>query len=135
MSKISIKNLAKAIELETEHKSGAELSSTLTNVATFLYRKKLLNKSKDILEELEKEIDRKHGRIKMKVKSAVKLHEVDKKNLEHEIKLKYQAKEIESYYTEDRNLLGGLRIEVGEEVIDTTYRNKLNQLQKHLINK
>lgn len=135
MSKISIKNLVKAIEMETEHKSGASLTDTLKNIVLFLNRKKMLNKSKEILEELEKEIDKKHGRIKMKVKSAVKLDDTNKKNLEHEMRIKYQAKEIESHYMEDRNLLGGLRIEVGEEVIDTTYRNKLNQLEKHLINK
>ena len=135
MNKISIKNLAKAIESSTENKSGAELSQIIKEVVKFLKRKNLLNKSKEILIELEKEIDRKQGRIKMKVKSATKIEESIKKDLEHEMKLKYKAKEIESEYIQDRNLLGGTRIEIGEEVIDTTYINKLNQLEKHLINK
>ena len=123
MSKISIKNIAEAIyETKAEPKA----------VVHFLDKKGLLSKSKEILEELEKLEYKEKGIVKIKVSSAKHLSEHKQKELEHEIKEKYKAKHIVSEYFEDKSLLGGMKIEVGEDVLDTTYRNKLNQLEKHL---
>ncbi|MES2023549.1 MAG: ATP synthase F1 subunit delta [Patescibacteria group bacterium] len=134
MAKISIKNLAETLENITEKKSPKELEAFGRNFAIFLKNKKLLSRSEEILKELGKTIDKKKGMVRMKVMYAKHLPEDKKKNLEEKIKEKYKAKHIESEYFEDKNLLGGVKIEVGEDVMDMTYRNKLNQLRKHLIN-
>lgn len=135
MAKISTKNIIEAIEEETRGKSGNDLHASLKNIVKFLQNRKLLSKSKEILEALERKIDAKEGIVKIKVKTAKLISESRRKEIEHEIRERYKAKHIQGIYLEDKSLLGGMRIEVGEEVIDTTYRNKLNQLEKHLINK
>ena len=124
MSKISIKNIAEAIyDTKAEPKT----------VVKFLHRKGLLSKSEEILQALEKMEHKAKGIVKMKVKSAVKIPDSKKKELEEKLKIKYKAKEVLSEYFEEKSLLGGMKIEVGEDIMDFTYRNKLNQLEKHLI--
>ncbi|MCE9585222.1 F0F1 ATP synthase subunit delta [Candidatus Nomurabacteria bacterium] len=135
MAKISIKNLAETLENMTECKNVKELEMLGKNFAIFLKNKKLLSQSEEILKELQKVIDRKKGIVRMKVKTAKVLTEEKKKSLEHEMKERYGSKHIESEYFEDKNLLGGMKIQVGEDVLDMTYRNNLKQLEKHLINK
>ena len=126
MSKISIQNIALAIH---------ETTASPKEVVEFLNKRRLLSKSEEILTELEKVIHKEKGIMKMKVKSATALSEHKQKELEHEMREKYGAKHIESEYLEDKSLLGGMRIEIGEEIIDFTHRNKLDQLEKHLIQK
>ena len=135
MSKISVKNIAEAIERETEGKSGAELLAVLKNTVEFLHKKRMLSQSEAILSAFEKKINEKNGIVKIKVRSAKEIPENKKKTLEKEIKEKYGAKEIESVYLQDLKLLGGMKIEIGDEVLDDTYRNRLNQLEKVLIQK
>ncbi len=132
MSKVSIKNITESIYEITDSKSGLGLEIAMKNVVKFLYMKKMLSQSPTILVELEKIIDKKESRIRMKVKSAKQITEIRKKELEEEMKEKYKAREIVSEYFEEKDLLGGMRIEIGEDVLDMTYRNKLNQLKKHL---
>ncbi len=135
MSRISIKSIAEAIENSAEGKKGPELERFLKDAVKFLYKRKMLSQSEKLLESLQKNIDKKYGTVKMKVRSAKKIPDIKKKELEEKMKEKYKAKEIESTYFEDKHLLGGMKIEIGEEVLDMTYRNKLNQLEKHLIQK
>ena len=54
---------------------------------------------------------------------------------EEEIKQKYKAQKIISEYFEKEEVLGGMKVEVGYEVLDNTYKSKLQKLEKFLINK
>jgi len=135
MAKISIKNTAFAIHEYLGNKTGADLENAYRNVSKFLKNKKLLSKSDEVLQELGKLIDEKEGIVRVKVKSAYTVPEHKQKEIEENIKNRYKTKGVKSEYTIDENLLGGVRLEVGEEVQDNTYRNKLNQLEKILINK
>lgn len=135
MSKISIQNIAQAIAENTRGKSGGDLEMANKNTVQFLYKKKLLGRSEEILESVEKIIDKEEGIVRIKVLSAKSLDHNQKKEIEENIKNKYGAREIVSEYIEDKDLLGGMKIVIGDEILDTTYRNKLNQLATHLINK
>ncbi|MES2416157.1 MAG: F0F1 ATP synthase subunit delta [Patescibacteria group bacterium] len=134
MSKISINNIAQAIADHTKGKSGADLEMAYKDTLSFLNKKKLLSRSDEILEAIGKIIDKEDGVVRMKVQSAKKIESHEQKELEEDIKNKYGAKEIVSEYIEEKELLGGMKITIGEEVLDTTYRNKLDQLATHLIN-
>ena len=135
MAKVSIQNITDGIYEATAGKTGKDLELALKNTVQFLNKKNLLSQSEAILSELEKLINKKEDRIKIKVRSAIHISESKRHELEHEMKEKYKAKHVESEYFEDKNLLGGMKIEVGEDVLDSTYRNKLNQLEKVLIQK
>ncbi|PIP69006.1 F0F1 ATP synthase subunit delta, partial [Candidatus Nomurabacteria bacterium CG22_combo_CG10-13_8_21_14_all_32_8] len=51
------------------------------------------------------------------------------------LKERYKAKEIFLTEVLDEKLLGGMRIEVNDEIIDLTVKNKIKKLQEHLIRK
>ncbi|MEK7539371.1 MAG: F0F1 ATP synthase subunit delta [Patescibacteria group bacterium] len=133
MTKISPKNIAEAIYQATVGKSGNDLTLVLKRGAKMLKDKRLLPKSEDVLSFLQNILDEKSGTVRMKVVTAKEISSGDKKKLENEIKEKYKAEKVLSEFFEKRNLLGGMRIEIGDEVLDTTYKSKLSQLEKFLI--
>lgn len=130
MAKISTNNISRAIYLAS--KDGADMSVFYKNTVKFLARKRLLTKSKDILLKLNKIINEEHGVIEVKVKSAKKLHEEVKKEIIHLMKKRYEAKEVFLEESLDERLLGGVHIQVNDEVIDLSLKNKMNKLQAHL---
>ncbi len=134
MSKISPKNIAEAIYKATDGKSGKDLAQTLERSAQMLRDKRMLGKSEEVLINLQNIIEKNNGTVRMKVTTAKSMGAGERKKLEHEIKEKYKAEHVVSEFFEKEELLGGMRIEVGNDVLDNTYRNKLNQLEKFLIN-
>ncbi len=133
MASISTKNIAKAIYESGKNKSGGGLESTMKNATKILASKHLLNKAPQILEQLEKIVDKEEGIARVKVSSTNKLQNKDKEEIEEFIKKRYKAKEVEIDIIENKDLLGGIKIEIGDEVINMTLRNKLNKLQDYLI--
>lgn len=132
MTSIRNNEIARAIYLSTEGKTGSSLAKSLSDVVNFLYRKRLLSKSKEILEILRKIINQEEGILIAKVISFKKLQEETKKDLTHLLKKRYSAKEVIFEEKLDEKLLGGMRIEVNNEVIDLTIKNKIWQLQEYL---
>ncbi len=130
---ISLKNFAFAIYESGKDKSGKELDQFLKNTVEFIYHRGLLSKTPQIADELEKIIDRKDGVVKARVSSKWKLnrHKIDE--IETILKKRYKAKDVSLDFREDKELLGGVKIEVGDEVLDTTLANKLKGLQNYLI--
>ena len=133
MATISIKNLAQAIYDSSLNKEGKDLDIVLEKSAIYLKNKNLLGKKEDILKALQKIINTENGIIKAKVSTESKLNTDQQKDIEEFIKKKYKAKEVILELKEDPKLLGGIKIEIGDEIIDATLINKINQLQTYLI--
>ena len=68
----------------------------------------------------------------MKVITGQSLSHEARSRLEEKIKERYKAKNVIGEFFEKEELLGGERIEVGDEVLDNTYRRKLQELEKFL---
>jgi F0F1-type ATP synthase delta subunit len=132
MTKITPQIFAEAMYGATKGKVGAEFEKLITRGVKILESKRMLGKSKDILSALENIVDRDTGTLRMKVTTAKKLENEKRHKLEQEIKEKYKAKVVISEYFEKKELLGGMRVEVGDEVQDTTYKNRLELLGKFL---
>ncbi|MDE2399835.1 MAG: F0F1 ATP synthase subunit delta [Patescibacteria group bacterium] len=133
MAKISAKNIAEAIYIASEGKHGNDLSIILKNGAKMISNKRMIGHSENILKALQDIIDKKNNTIRANITSAKPLTNEQRKNLEHQIKEKYKAERVESVFFEKSELLGGIRIEVGDEVTDSTYKNKLSKLENFLI--
>src|SRR3989344_2313080 len=129
MAKISSKTIAEAIYEAAKGKSGSDLTTVLLRSAQLLKDKRMLGKSKDILNALQSIIEKKTGVLRMKVTTAKRMESEEIKKLENEIKEKYQVQTVVSEFFEKPELLGGARIEVLDEVLDTTYKNKLRKLE------
>ncbi len=133
MATTSIKNLAEAIYESSLNKEGKDFDIAIEKSATYIKDKNLLGKKEEILEALEKIVHRENGIIKAKVTSEIKLKSEVEKEIEEFIKKKYKAKEVILELKEDKGLLGGIKIETENEIIDATLKNKIKQLQDYLI--
>ncbi len=135
MTTLSNNDIARAIYLVSRDKTGRELKEVYTNVVRFLFRRRLLSKSRDILERLDKIINNEKGRIVAKITTARKLRGESKREILHFLRKRYRAKEAVLAEMLDEKLLGGVKIEVGDEIIDLTVKNKIKKLQEHLTRK
>ncbi|MEK7105003.1 MAG: F0F1 ATP synthase subunit delta [Patescibacteria group bacterium] len=135
MATLSNNDIARAIYLVSKDKTHTELHDVNKKVVEFLARRQLLSKTPDILERLDKIINYESEKIVVKVSSARKLKEELKKELIFFLKKRYKVKEVVLTETLDEKLLGGVRLEINDEIIDLTVKNKIKKLQEHLIRK
>jgi F0F1-type ATP synthase delta subunit len=133
MAVVSTKSFAYAILEASEGKTGKDLDAVLSNAVKILSDKHLLGKKEEVLQYLQDIVDQKEGVVRAHIESASKLSQKALDEIEQELKTRYKAKEIYLDVTENKKYLGGLRIQVGDEVIDLTLLEKTHQLQNYLI--
>lgn len=133
MATISINNIARAIYESSLGKEGAELDVVTKKAIDLISKKHLMSKSKEILTELEKIVDKHEEVIRAKISSKIKLNKKITDEIDDFIKKRYKAKNTVLEFIIDEKLLGGIKIEVGDEIIDTTLKNKIKKLQNYLI--
>lgn len=133
MATISINNLAKAIYESSERKDGVELDIVIKKTVSLISKKHLLSKTKEILARLEKIVDKNDKVVRAKISSRIKIDKKIITEIENFIKKKYKAKNTVLEFEVDEKLLGGIKIESGDEIIDTTLKNKIKKLQNYLI--
>lgn len=133
MASLSTKNIAEAIYESSYGKEGALLDDVIMKSAIFLKDKNLLGKKEEILKALEKIINKEEGIIRAKITTRFEVEKELEKKIEEFIKSKYKAKEVILELKIDPQVLGGIKIEVGDEIIDTTLASKIHQLQDYLI--
>jgi F-type H+-transporting ATPase subunit delta len=126
------RDVAQAIYLATKDKTSGEISAVVKEVTVFLARKRLLSKSPEILANLEEIINKAEGRMVVHIKSVAKITEETKKEITAMLKKHYQAHEFVFRESIDSTLLGGVRIEIGNDVIDLSTKNKIGQLKDYL---
>ena len=131
--KISTKHIAEAIYAATKDKSGMELEQTLANAVLFLAKKNLLSKAPEILKHLKQVEHAEQNIVTAKVLSKEKLPKHTRDEIEHALKKRYKATEVLLDTEEDHSLIGGIRIEAKDEVIDLSLKNHLKQLQNYLL--
>ncbi|MFA6256851.1 MAG: ATP synthase F1 subunit delta [Candidatus Paceibacterota bacterium] len=132
MAAISNNNIALAVYEMLKGKSAKEQAEAVPKVVEFLNRKRLLSKSKDILTRLEKILNQAEGKLEVRTYSADKLSESHKKELAQALSKRYGGREMIFKEQIDERLLGGVRIEINDEVIDLSIRNKIKKLKEHL---
>ena len=132
-SKSSINNIAQAIYASSLNKDEAGQDAIIKSTITLLKTKNMLGKSKLLLTSLEKIIDKEEGIANVKISSRSKLTPKIVEEIEEFIKKRYGAKNVVMNFTEDEKLLGGIRLQIGDEIIDTTLIRKTQRLQNYLI--
>jgi len=132
MASISINNLARAIYESSHGKTGAELDVVIKNVVKLLSEKHAIGKSKEILNKLQKIIDKDEEMVRAKVSSKIEIKKHVINEIEDFIKKRYKVKNAILDFEIDESLLGGVKIEVGDEIIDMTLKNKIHRLKNYL---
>ena len=102
------------------------------NFLNFLIQKRRFFFIERILKSFIETCSRKRGELKAELKSAkdlssdeiTKITEVLTKNFSSKIKLNYKH---------DESLIGGLVVQVGSNMVDTSIKNKLQQIENRMI--
>jgi F-type H+-transporting ATPase subunit delta len=129
---ISHKDIARSIYEGSKDHQGDE-SSYYKDVVRFLNKRRLLSKSPSILAHLKKIINTEQGILEAKVSTAVRLGATERYSLIQELKTRYKAKDVVLQEVINESLLGGMRVEVGDEVIDLSTKGKILKLQTYLM--
>ena len=74
----------------------------------------------------------KRGEIKAEIKSAKQLSETEINKITDELSNNFKSK-IKLNYKYDQSLIGGLIMQVGSTMIDTSIKNKLQQIENKMI--
>ena len=91
----------------------------------FFYVQKILKNFNEICSE-------KRGELKAEIKSAKNLSQDEINKITQELSNNFKS-EIKLNYTHDQSLIGGLVVQIGSTMIDTSIKKKLQQLETRMI--
>ncbi len=122
-------DLSKVIDQIAENN---KFNTLFKNFLNFLIQKRRFFFIERILKSFIETCSRKRGELKAELKSAknlssdeiIKITELLTKNFNSKIKLNYKY---------DESLIGGLVVQVGSTMVDTSIKNKLQQIENRMI--
>lgn len=127
------KKIAEEVHTALSHSATTEEEAhVLATLVKVLSEKKALNYSEGILSALTDLFDKEQGIIKVHATVHDRLDEETKSLLIKTLKEKYLAKEVILSETVDQRILGGIKLQIGEDVYDATVKSKLVQLARQL---
>ena len=102
------------------------------NFLSFLISKRRFFYVQQILKSFNEICSEKRGEIKAEIKSAKNLTQDEITNITQELSNNFKS-EIKLNYTHDQSLIGGLVVQIGSTMIDTSIKKKLQQLETRMI--
>ena len=108
------------------------IDNLLKNFMIFLIKKRRFFYLEKILIDFLEVCSKSRGEIKAELSSAKELSETDISNIKEELSQNFGAN-IKLNYKYDPNLIGGLVLKVGSTMVDNSIKNKLQQIQKQMI--
>jgi len=67
------------------------------------------------------------------VSSPFELDDLQKKSIEDKLLATTGFTEMEMHYSQDKNLMGGLTIRIGDRIVDSSLKTKLEELKRQLL--
>ena len=109
-----------------------KLSKLLKIFLGFLIFKRRLFYVDKILKSFVETCSVKRGELKAELISAKNLDEHEVNDIKEELTKNFGSK-IKLNYTHDASLIGGLIVQVGSTMVDTSIKNKLQQIENRMI--
>jgi len=109
-----------------------KLNSLLTKFINFLILKRRFFYVEKILKNFIETCSKKRGEIKAKLTAAKNLNEIEINNIKEELNKNFGSK-IKLNYKHDPSLIGGLILQVGSIMVDTSIKNKLQKIANRMI--
>ena len=122
-------NLLKVINIISENN---KFEILLKNFLSFLVIKKRLFYLEQILKSFIETCSKKRGELKAELKSAKELSSDEISKITDELTKNFSSK-IKLNYKHDESLIGGLIVQVGSTMVDTSIKNKLQQIENRMI--
>ncbi len=125
----SLKNQIKAVELLAEK---LNISKNLKNFFLLLIQKRRIFFIKKIIESFLRLCSLKRGEVKASLISSKKLSQNELDKISEDLS-KFMSSTIKFDYTVDEELIGGLKLQLGSFMIDTSIKNKLKKYEQKLL--
>ena len=109
-----------------------KLNELLSKFLSFLIAKRRLFYVDKILKNFAETCSIKRGELKAELTSAKNLTESEVNSIKEELTKNFSSK-IKLNYKHDTSLIGGLIVQVGSTMIDTSIKNKLQQIENRMI--
>ena len=126
---ISQDDLSKVVNKLAENNRFDDLFKNFLN---FLIQKRRFFFIERILKSFIEICSKKRGELIAELKSAKKLSSDEIKKITDELSTNFSSK-MKLNYKHDESLIGGLVIQVGSTMIDTSIKNKLQQIENRMI--
>ena len=107
-------------------------SKNLKNFFLLLIEKRRIFFSKKILDSFLRLCSKKRGEIKATLISSKELTSVELENISKELSLS-MGSTIKFDYNVDHDLIGGLKLQLGSFMIDTSIKNKLKKYEQKML--
>ena len=108
------------------------LEALFKNFLCFLITKRRFFYVQKILKNFNEICSEKRGELKAEIKSAKNLSQDEINKITQELSNNFKS-EIKLNYTHDQSLIGGLVVQIGSTMIDTSIKKKLQQLENRMI--
>ena len=108
------------------------LEQLFKNFLNFLVSKRRFFYVEHILTNFIETCSEKRGELKAEIKSAKNLSQDEINKIKEELSNNFKSN-IKLNYTYDQSLIGGLVIQVGSIMIDTSIKNKLQQIENRMV--
>jgi len=109
-----------------------KLENLLKSFLNFLVIKRRFFYVEQILKSFIETCSQKRGELKAELKSAKKLSNDEISKITDELTKNFSSK-IKLNYKHDESLIGGLVLQVGSTMVDTSIKNKLQQIENRMI--
>ena len=112
--------------------SNNKFENLLKNFLSFLITKRRFFYVEQILKSFNEICSKKRGELKAELKSAKELSSDEISKITDELTKNFSSK-IKLNYKHDQSLIGGLVVQVGSTMVDTSIKNKLQQIENRMI--
>jgi len=126
---VSQEDLNKVINKISEN---SNLELLFKNFLNFLISKRRFFYVEQILKRFNEICSEKRGELKAEISSAKELTQNEINKIRDELSENFKSK-VKLNYNHDKSLIGGLVVQVGSTMIDTSIKNKLQQIENRMI--
>ena len=109
-----------------------KLEILFKNFVSFLITKRRFFYIEKILRSFIEICSEKRGELKAEIKSAKQLTQEEINKIIEELSNNFNSK-IKLNYKHDQSLIGGLVVQVGSTMVDTSIKNKLQQIENKMV--
>jgi F-type H+-transporting ATPase subunit delta len=109
-----------------------KVNGLLKNFMVFLVQKRRFFYLEKILKNFIEICSEKRGEIKAEIQSAKELSDEEIKKITEDLAKKFSSK-MKLNYKYDKSLIGGLIVKIGSTMVDTSIKNKLQQIENRMI--
>ena len=120
------------VKVITKISDNFKLDDLIKNFLVFLVNKRRFFYVEQILKSFIETCSKKRGELKAELKSAKELSDDQIKKITDELTENFSSK-IKLNYKHDKSLIGGLVVQVGSTMVDTSIKNKLQQIENRMI--